>query len=120
MSAALIAVSVDCANAGKLADFWSQVTGRAVDPEASEAFAAIGLTGGDGACPAWMFHQVPEPKPGKNRVHVDLGAPDLEGEVDRLLTLGATRLADVEEGGYRWTTLADPEGNEFDVVAMPA
>ena len=119
MSAPLIAVSVDCANAGKLAGFWAEVMGRPVDPDPSEGFAAIGLaSGGDGG-PAWMFHQVPEAKQAKNRVHVDLGAADLQAEVDRILTLGATRVADIDEGGYRWTTLLDPEGNEFDVVAMP-
>jgi predicted enzyme related to lactoylglutathione lyase len=120
MSAPLIAVSVDCANAGKLAGFWAEVMGRTLDPDPNESFAAIGLAtpGEDG--PAWMFHQVSETKQVKNRVHVDLGAADLEAEVDRILTLGATRLADIEEDGYRWTTLADPEGNEFDVVAMPA
>jgi Glyoxalase-like domain len=45
---------------------------------------------------------------------------DLGNEVERLLTLGATHVRDVEEGGYRWATLADPQGNEFDVVAVPA
>ena len=43
MSAPLIAVSVDCANAGKLAGFWAEVMGRPVDPDPSEGFAAIGL-----------------------------------------------------------------------------
>ena len=52
----------------------------------------------------------------KNRVHVDLGTADLDAELQRLAGLGATHLADLDEGGTRWTTLADPEGNEFDVV----
>jgi hypothetical protein len=39
--------------------------------------------------------------------------------VQRLLTLGATHVRDVDEGGYQWATLTDPEGNEFDVVAAP-
>jgi hypothetical protein len=62
---------------------------------------------------------LPEGKTAKNRVHIDFVAPDLSSEVERILTLGATHLADVEEGGYRWSTLTDPEGNEFDVVAAP-
>ena len=52
----------------------------------------------------------------KNRVHVDLGTADLESELKRLAGLGATHIADLDEGGTRWTTLADPEGNEFDVA----
>jgi hypothetical protein len=42
---------------------------------------------------------------------------DLDAEVERLLGLGASRKADVEMGSMRWTTLQDPEGNEFDVIA---
>ena len=30
--------------------------------------------------------------------------------------ISATHIADLDEGGTRWTTMADPEGNEFDVV----
>jgi Glyoxalase-like domain len=30
--------------------------------------------------------------------------------------LGATRIADTEEYGYKWTVMADPEGNEFCVA----
>jgi hypothetical protein len=119
MSVSLLAVTVDCADAGKLAGFWSQVLDRAVDPEATADFASIGLAEGRADGAAWMFHTVPEGKTAKNRMHIDFVAPDLASEVERILTLGATRLADVEEGGFRWSTLADPEGNEFDVVAAP-
>lgn len=54
-----------------------------------------------------------EPKTAKNRMHLDLMAPDPEAEVNRLVELGATRVADREEYGYTWTVMADPEGNEF-------
>ncbi|WP_405011496.1 VOC family protein [Kitasatospora sp. NBC_01539] len=62
-----------------------------------------------------LFQQVPEPKRTKNRLHLDLHAgPDRrEAEVDRLLALGATVLARIDEPGTRHVTLADPEGNEF-------
>ena len=64
-----------------------------------------------------MFLQVPEPKAAKNRMHPDLTTEDLPAEVARLTGLGATHLADHTEDGTTWATLADPEGNEFDVVA---
>jgi Glyoxalase-like domain len=64
-----------------------------------------------------MFNKVPEGKAAKNRVHLDLVAATLELEVDRLVALGAHRLGDFDQGGARWVTLADPEGNEFDVLA---
>ena len=53
-------------------------------------------------------------------MHPDLITADLEAEVGRLIGLGASRKADVTMGGMRWTTLSDPEGNEFDVIAEAA
>lgn len=59
---------------------------------------------------------VPENKTAKNRVHIDRHAPDREAEVERLIALGASRLWDVKNENFEWTTLADVEGNEFCVV----
>jgi glyoxalase superfamily protein len=53
-------------------------------------------------------------------MHPDLITADLEAEVERLVGLGATWKADVKLGSVRWTTLLDPEGNEFDVIAEGA
>jgi hypothetical protein len=53
------------------------------------------------------------------RVHLDLvpyPGDDQAAEVARLRTLGAT-LADVGQGDVPWIVLADPEGNEFCVLA---
>ena len=55
------------------------------------------------------------PKKGKNRLHFDLAPPahgNQQAEVDRLLSLGATRI-DIAEGDPGWAVLADPDGNEF-------
>ncbi len=58
------------------------------------------------------------PKSGKNRLHFDL-APASDGdqraEVDRLVSLGATR-TDIGQGEVSWTVMADPDGNEFCVL----
>lgn len=61
--------------------------------------------------------QVPEGKTIKNRLHLDSLTADFEPEIARLTALGATRLLDTEQNGARWTTLADPEGNEFDLIS---
>jgi hypothetical protein len=60
----------------------------------------------------------PEGKTVKNRIHVDVSPTDREqaDEVRRLLDLGA-RPADVGQGDVSWVVLADPEGNEFCVLA---
>jgi predicted enzyme related to lactoylglutathione lyase len=109
----LAQVVFDCNDAAALAGFWSEVLGRPVDADASGFFASIGR-GGDG--PGFFFIKVPEPRTGKNRVHVDLATPDYETEVDRVIGLGAKRVGDFDEYGTRWTTLADPEGNVFDIA----
>ncbi|MEU4679620.1 VOC family protein [Micromonospora sp. NPDC023737] len=64
-----------------------------------------------------LFQAVPEPKRTKNRLHIDLhaGPADREVTVKRLTALGASVLREVDEYGSRHTTMADPEGNEFDV-----
>ncbi|MGW8531687.1 MULTISPECIES: VOC family protein [Nocardiopsidaceae] len=65
-----------------------------------------------GAAPRLFFNKVPEPKSAKNRVHLDLWAEDVGAEAERLVRLGATRTARIED----WVAMADPEGNEFDVL----
>jgi hypothetical protein len=64
------------------------------------------------------FARVPEGKTVKNRLHLDVNPTDREqdDEVRRLLDLGA-RHADVGQGEASWVVLADPEGNEFCVLA---
>lgn len=119
MSMSLHAVTFDCTNATDLAQFWSDVLGRPVDGNPSEEFAAISPSGESPAEPCWMFIKVPEPKRTKNRVHVDLVSANWKAEVDRVIALGATRIGDFGEGGSTWTTLADLEGNEFDIAATP-
>jgi len=120
MTARLANITFDCADAAKLAGFWSDVLGRPLgtSPAPSEDVATIGdgAHGSSGA-PNWLFVRVPEPKrPSKNRVHLDLTADDREAEVQHLVALGATRIADQDEYGLRWTVLQDPEGNEFCVA----
>jgi hypothetical protein len=69
-----------------------------------------------------VFVPVPEPKSGKNRVHLDLATESARhqaAEVGRLLALGAVH-ADIGQGAQGdvpWTVLADPEGSEFCVLS---
>jgi predicted enzyme related to lactoylglutathione lyase len=52
------------------------------------------------------------------RIHLDLYALDQDAEVTRLLALGATRVEWNRPAGADFVTLADPEGNRFDVVQV--
>jgi hypothetical protein len=117
MTNRLFAMTFDCADAAELGGFWAQALGQELDPGAGKEFASIGLQDSGRTELRWCFAQVPEGKSAKNRMHPDLISADLEAEVGRLISLGASRKADVEMGSTRWTTLLDPEGNEFDVIA---
>jgi hypothetical protein len=107
-------ITFDCDDALIVGRFWSAVLDRPLDPEPSEHFASIGL--GDTTDTTWLFAGVPESKTAKNRVHLDLAVArggDAVAEIDRLIGLGAKRVADKDEWGHSWTVLQDPEGNEF-------
>ena len=108
-------IIMDCADPRLLATFWA----RALDYEVGDSDPDIAsIDDPSGAGPSIAFQRVPEAKNGKNRVHFDLSVDDnhLDEAVDRLVTLGATKI-DVGQGSDRsWVVLADPEGNEFCVV----
>ncbi|MEW1690582.1 VOC family protein [Streptomyces sp. NPDC091265] len=109
-------VAIDCVDAYQLARFWSEVLGCPLHPEdrPGELETEVMLPEG----PRLHFNQVPEPKTVKNRLHLCL-RPETsrEEEVERLLNLGATLVADRREpDGAGWAVLADPEGNEFCVL----
>ena len=107
-------VVIDSLRADDIAAFWSALLERPIGDGANQFFAMIPAPE-DGAFPALMFLAVPEPRQGKNRLHLDLVADDLAAEVERAVTLGATNVADFDEYGATWTTLTDPEGNIFDI-----
>ncbi|CAL9653264.1 hypothetical protein SUDANB108_06712 [Streptomyces sp. enrichment culture] len=109
-------VAIDCADAYALALFWSRVTGRPLHPEDRPGARETQVMPDEG--PALYFNQVPEPKTAKNRIHLCLRpGTSREQEVERLLRLGATLVADHREpDGSGWAVLADPEGNEFCVL----
>jgi catechol 2,3-dioxygenase-like lactoylglutathione lyase family enzyme len=117
MSNTFFGIAFDCDDAAAVARFWAEVLGREVadDPTREHAVVLVGSTGEHG--PRLAFHQVPEAKTVKNRLHLDLITADFEAETDRLLALGAHKIRDIEQGGARWTTFGDIEGNEFDLIA---
>ena len=81
-------------------------------PSKSARYRSLLPAAGDGI--ELLLQVVPEAKAQKNRMHLDLRTPDMEGEV-RPAGLGARRVTDqpIEEEGWRWHVLRDPDGNEL-------
>jgi catechol-2,3-dioxygenase len=117
MSNSLVAVAIDCADAPALARFWADVLGRQVAEDSTSEHVVLLAGDGDTSWPLIVFNKVPEPKTVKNRLHLDLISDTFDTETERLLSLGAHRLRNLQSGKSRWTTFADIEGNEFDLVA---
>ena len=114
-------VTIDCADAYKLASFWAEVLGSTVsdDDVPGDPEALVSTADGLGI----LFIQVPESKKVKNRVHLDIQPQDRtrDEETERLLALGATLFEDHRKpDGRGWVTLFDPEGNEFCVERSAA
>ena len=95
-----------------LAPFWAAALGYVVLGEAGN-YVLLLPDGRPG--PKLLLQRVPEPKAGKNRMHLDLHTPDIEAEAARLEGLGARRLEPdaMDEHGTKWVLMADPDGNEF-------
>ncbi|MFE4513025.1 VOC family protein [Kitasatospora sp. NPDC056783] len=113
-------VTIDCADPYALAGFWAQALDgtRGEDDHPEDPVAVVESAGA-----SLLFIRVPDTKSVKNRAHLDLQPQDRgrEEEVERLVALGATVLADHRlPDGKGWVTLADPEGNEFCVERSQA
>ena len=106
-------VVVDCTDADRLGLFWSEALGVEV---AARWHQYVMLTATSDGGPVLAFQEVPEPKQGKNRVHIDLEVPDLDEASARIEALGGSVLADHQEDGVNIRVVADPEGNELCLV----
>ncbi|MEX0743412.1 MAG: VOC family protein [Actinomycetota bacterium] len=113
MASTLDTVTVDCADPGRLADFWAASLAWVVDDVDDDGAFVRPPEGGGGL----FFQKVPEPKTVKNRIHLDLRPPDsMAAEVERSKTFGATVQQRVDVEGSFWTVMLDPEGNEFCIL----
>jgi predicted enzyme related to lactoylglutathione lyase len=115
------AVTIDCVDTAQVAAFWAavlNVEARPAGPD-REGWFRLGpvVRGG----PVVNFQPVAEKKSGKSRTHLDLWVDDLDAAVARVTALGA-RYTSTEHVPGRGTiaVMADPEGNEFCLLAAEA
>jgi hypothetical protein len=106
---------VDSRDPEALAAFWAAVLDYRVLSREDGAVEIGPEAGFWGSAPTLVFGPVPDPTPGKARLHIDLNATDRDqdAELERLLALGATRADVGQTGAEGWHVLADPEGNQF-------
>jgi predicted enzyme related to lactoylglutathione lyase len=106
-------VMLDCNDVDVMVTFWGQLLGLEEKVRfPGYAWMSRMTKGGQ----SLAFQQVPEPKTGKNRMHLDMASTDPEAFVARVQALGGNRLQDHEISGFEWTVCSDPEGNEFCVT----
>ncbi|MDF5755298.1 VOC family protein [Spongiactinospora sp. TRM90649] len=112
---AIAAILIDAADQDRLAAFWAEATGR-VRARVPMAWPALRAASGTGP---WLeFPPASAAGPGGNRLRLDVAPPtggDHDLAAERLIGLGARRIGG--GGDLPWHVLADPEGNEFRVLA---
>lgn len=109
---------VDTTDPARLAAFWQSALGwrRTYADDDEVVLEPPAGSPQDGVAPDLVFLRVPEQKAGKNRLHLDLRPEDQAAEVARLEELGARRVDVGQDSSVSWVVMADPDGNEFDVL----
>jgi catechol 2,3-dioxygenase-like lactoylglutathione lyase family enzyme len=102
-------VVIDTHDPQLVAGFWAQALGR----EIADDWGGFVRLAPDEAGTQLAFAAVPEAKTVKNRVHLDLTAPDRQHAAAELIAIGATMIETRNQDGHTWSVMADPEGNEF-------
>jgi catechol 2,3-dioxygenase-like lactoylglutathione lyase family enzyme len=125
MTVQLVALTFDAHDPARLGRFWAEFLGREAvsEPGGGVTLLSNGWGGrgdpGDGAGFRLRFLPSEEPRRGPNQMHFDLTSrspQDQRDQVARALELGARHL-DIGQGEVDHVVLADPDGNEFDVIA---
>src|SRR5215472_4895984 len=114
-----LVIVIDCSDLDRSARFWAGALGYAAGAATGGHYRSLTPESGPGI--EVLLQRADDEKHGKNRLHLDLRTADLAAEVSRVLRLGASLLTSrpVEEDGWRWHVLADPDGNEFCVLQPP-
>jgi hypothetical protein len=122
MTSLISHTTIDCRNAYALSEWWKQVLGYVDMPDdpnepGHEECMIVSPDSGH----KLLFIEVPDEKPGKNRIHFDI-QPHIgtrDEEAARVVGLGATEIDDQRNHygpGIGWVVLQDPEGNEFCIL----
>ncbi|MGA2627527.1 MAG: VOC family protein [Candidatus Bathyarchaeia archaeon] len=109
-------VVIDCRDFDRMSTFWREALRYLPREPATEGWVVLRDPAGRG--PNVSLNRDPEKPASPGPIHLDLYTDDREGEVKRLLLLGAIRHRPPELD-EDFEVLADPEGNLFCIVAKP-
>jgi len=110
MGVAIRNIGIDTNDLPRAVAFWQSVTGYEVSSSSDgDAYLVDPAKVGPGV----SLLVVPEPKTGKNRLHLDLYTDDMDGEVTRIRDLGASEVQRYDG----WVVLADLDGNQFCIIS---
>ena len=105
-------ITIDVKDMARAERFWSGVLGT----KAIERKGQYVWLGRQEGATGVILQQVPDTKVCKNRVHPDFTVDDLDVAVAQMQALGGRKLQEVEEHGFHFIVMADPDGNEFCLV----
>jgi len=112
---------IDCSDLERSAAFWCEVLGyRRGGPPVGQYLGLFPAEDDVGL--QVLLQRTEDPKPAKNRLHLDLRTRELGPEVERIRAAGGVLVTKepMVEFGFRWQVLADPDGNELCVVEPSA
>lgn len=104
-------VVINTTDVDRLVEFWSRLLDVEIAHSIPPFFTWLKPQHEGGISVA--VQSVPDPTPGRRRLHLDTHVDDMEGAVARILDLGGSHVEDHEVGGFAWKVMADPDGNEF-------
>ncbi len=108
-------IVIDCNEFDKMLAFWQEMLHYV--PKYPAEDGCVILRDPEGRNPNLILNQIPKKVKGRIRLHLDLYADDGEGEVERLLKMGATLYPRTYRPDEDFRILVDPEANHFCVVA---
>jgi catechol 2,3-dioxygenase-like lactoylglutathione lyase family enzyme len=109
-------VVIDCINFDEMLAFWQEALHYIPRAPAKDGWVILRDPAGRNTNVSLNQVSASEKLMGRNWLHFDLYTNDQEGEVERLLKMGATRHPQTYDPDDDFIVLEDPDGNLFCVV----
>lgn len=110
-------IVTNCVRFDKMMAFWQEALHYSPRSRPDQGWVVLRDPTGRG--PNISLNKVPKKTAGRNVLHLDLYTNDRDGEIKRLLKIGATLHPQVYDPDDDFRVLEDPDGNLFCVVQLP-